>query len=90
MNWFRVVAKDSAVTQEAMYINRREMPEFNMYLPLDNKDYLVVVENGEVSTAKFLSVEEFKYKSNIYSMLINYIVYGYRSAAYIVYNQSLD
>lgn len=66
VNWFRVVAKDSVIEQEAMYINRREMPEFNMYLPLDNKDYLVVVENGEVSTAKFLSVEEFKYKYDLH------------------------
>lgn len=52
MNWFRVVAKDSAIAQEAMYINRREMPEFNMYLPLDNKDYLVVISNNDISTAR--------------------------------------
>ena len=66
MNWFRVVAKDSAIAQEAMYINRREMPEFNMYLPLDNKDYLVVISNNDISTAKFLSVEDFKYRYDLH------------------------
>lgn len=66
MNWFRVIAKDSDITQEAMYINRREMPEFNMYLPLDNKDYLVVISNNDISSAKFLSVEDFKYRYDLH------------------------
>lgn len=66
MNWFRVIAKDSDITQEAMYIDRREMPEFNMYLPLDNKDYLVVISNNDISSAKFLSVEDFKYRYDLH------------------------
>ena len=66
VNWFRVVAKDSGIEQEAMYIKRGEMPEFNMYLPLDNKDYLVVISNNDISTAKFLSVEDFKYRYDLH------------------------
>lgn len=66
MNWFKVVAKESTIEEEAMYIDRWKMPEFNQFLPSDNKDYLVVILDGEVSTAKFISVEDFKFKYDMH------------------------
>lgn len=62
--YFRVIWKGSS-EEEVLFIDRQAMPEFILYLPEQNKNYMVIVANSDERTAKIISEDEYKYKYSL-------------------------
>lgn len=57
--WFKVKYSGALYEEEALYIDKNLKPKFMMYLPYENEDFCVVVENSDEYTAHFIPVSIF-------------------------------
>lgn len=58
--WFKVQWYNH-FEEEYLYIDRNKMPEFRVYLPMQDVEYFVIVANSDEKTAKIITADEFVY-----------------------------
>lgn len=69
--WFSVVWAGN-LKENVLFIDRGRMPEFRWHYLSNDKAYVVIVANGDVSTAKVISLDDFMYRYNLRGRKLDY------------------